>query len=363
MLKALRIASIAAAISAIVVLAAVAFLGLQGDPEIESFLAKEGVVEQFRKKSQTAPAKTDAVSPLEQAAKAFALRIDPPPPPPPPKPVEPPKPVVKPPVAQPTPPRPPENKQPTMSAKFTLVATARYPDHPEKSMALLKNVQNEYKWYRQGEQVGHLEIHEIKDGSIVLYQGGKLNSELFMPAPPPTPSLLKSDASLASAPAGPSSVTASLESAGEQEEGPPAGSSSEGVGGRTIPSRLQTLRSRPAGSSSPRITSVQTSAPPPTVEMSPEEQLHSIDESISAIEGIMRQSEQEGKTEEERQAEQQAWQELLKVLAKEKEAMLQATGNQPTAEEAAAEKEGDPAPADKADSEGPETSEGSEKNP
>ncbi|HOK67491.1 MAG TPA: hypothetical protein PK054_05785 [Anaerohalosphaeraceae bacterium] len=323
MLKALRIASMAAVISAVVVLAAVAILGFRGDPDIEAFLAKEGVVEQFRKKSQTVPAaKADAVSPLEQAAKAFALRIDPPPPPPPPKPIEPPKPPeVKPPQL----PKPPEHKQPTLSAKFTLIATARYPEHPEKSMALLQNVQNEYKWYRQGEQVGHLVIQEIKDGSIVLYQGGKFNSELFMPAATPTKSLLKSDEQIASsAPTGPTSLNSS-EVSEESGEGPEAGPSAASAEGKSL-SRPQIPRiPRPQPTSAPpRITTtLRTSEELPAVEMSPEEQIRSIDESISAIQNIMRQTPQEGQTEEERQAEQQAWQELLKVLAKEKETAVQ----------------------------------------
>lgn len=369
MLKALRIASMAAVITAVVVLAAVAILGFQGDPDIEAFLAKEGVVEQFRKKSQTVPAaaKTDALSPLEQAAKSFALRIDPPPPPPPPKPIEPPKPPeVKQPV---TPPRPPENKQPTLSAKFTLIATARYPDHPEKSMALLQNVQNEYKWYRQGEQVGHLVIQEIKDGSIVLYQGGKFNSELFMPAAPPTKSLLKSDEQIASA------VSTKPSSAGTTEVsaelGAEADSSAAFAEGKTPSSRPSVPRiPRPQPTSaSPRITSaLRTAEELPAVEMSPEEQIRSIDESISAIETIMRQSPQEGQTEEERQAEQQAWQELLKVLAKEKETAMQSAQqakkpSEQSAEESAGKKEeAKPAPPEESPpQENIEKPEGSEK--
>jgi hypothetical protein len=367
MLKALRIASIGAVIFSAAVLAAVALAGFRGDAEIEEFLAREGVVEQFRKKSQTIPAKTDAISPLEQAAKSFALRIDPPPPPPPPKPVEPPKPVVKPPVAQPALPKLPEDKQPTLSAKFTLVATARYPEHPEKSMALLKNVQNQYKWYRRGDSVGHLEIREIKDGSIVLYQGGKFNSELFMPAPPTVPSLLKSDAQASAASRSPTLTIGQLEAAGETGAEQPSGSSAPSAPGRTRPS-IQPPASTRTVRSSPRIGSVSTSEQAPTVEMSPQEQIRSIEESISAIESIMRQSPPEEKPVEEQQAEQAAWQELLKVLEKEKEELLRsARPNQPTEEtvsreESVSQEEKTSAPSESAGSEGPETSESSEKN-
>lgn len=359
MLKALRIASIGAVVFAAAVLAAVAAAGFRGDPEIEKFLSREGVIEQFRKKSQTVtPAKSDLVSPLEQAARSFALRIDPPAPPAPVKPIEAPKPpTVKPPtVAQP--PKPAPENRPTLSAKFTLLATARYPEHSEKSMALLQNVQNEYKWYRQGDLVGHLEIREIKDGSIVLYQDGKFHSELFMPAPPRVKSLLKSDEAVSSAGSGgPTSVSVSLsesQDAGADSESLPQ-SAEEGavrpsvVSRRTISSSQNPPRlSRPSPAPAPgRIPSaVLTEAP--AVPMTPEEQLRSIDENIRSIENIIQRSSAEGQSEEERQAEQAAWQELLKALNQEKEKL------QELQTEAAPAETPEPVPAE---TKGPEGSE------
>lgn len=316
MLKALRIASISAVICAVAAVVSVAMLGFKGDPEIEAFLAQEGVVEQFRKKSQSLPAKADnAVSPLEQVAKSFALRLDPPPPPPPPAPVEPPKPpTVKAPSAQP--PKLPANKQPTLSAKFTLVATARCPENPAKSMALLQNAQNEYKWYRQGEEIGHLVLQEVRDGSIVLYQNGQFNSELFMPAPPSAPSLLKGDTQVASAPQGPSSMSLTQ----EPGESPAAeGQAEEALqtpAGRFGSSRIPSIpNNRPAPT---RITSLRQ-AETPTVTVSPEEQARSIDESIANVENIMRRPPEEGQTEQDRLEEQKTWAELLKLLQLEKE--------------------------------------------
>lgn len=359
MLKALRIASIFTVIAAAAVVIFVALFGLKENTEIETFLRREGIVDQFRKKIQNIPQRSDAVSPLESAAKAFALRIDPPPPPAPVKKnAPPPPPVVKPPVATQAP-KPPENKKPVLSAKFTLEATARYPEQPQKSLALLKTVQNEYKWYRQGEQVGHLEVQEIRDGSVVLYQGGKFNSELFMPAPAKVKSLLKdeNESTALNEPQGPVAVTLPGESDPSVQEGideaaspPSAGPASR----RTIPSRLQANRE---GRSAPS-TALRTSPPRPAVpaaSKTPEEQKQSIDESISSIEQIMARTPDEGQTEEEIKQEQEAWQQLIQVLHEERKNIDQ------TAEEAPAES-AEPTPSEPAESTEPEKTESESKS-
>lgn len=352
MLKALRIASIFTVIAAAAVIVFVALFGLKENTEIETFLQREGIVDQFRKKIQNIPQRSDAVSPLESAAKAFALRIDPPPPPPPPtkKSAPAPPPVVKPPVASQTP-KPPENKKPVLSAKFTLEATARYPEQPEKSLALLKTVQNEYKWYRQGEPVGHLEVQEIRDGSVVLYQDGKFNSELFMPAPPKTKSLLKSEnAGMAmNEPQGPVAVTLPEESDSSAQEAADEAASPTSAGPasrRTIPSRLQANREdRPTPSTPLRTTPPRPAVP--AAAKTPEEQKKSIDESISSIEQIMARTPDQGQSEEEIRQEQEAWQQLIQVLHDEKMLIEQ------TAEEAPAES-AEPAPSEPAESTEPE---------
>lgn len=336
MLKTLRIASIFTVIAAAGVIIAVGIIALRPDPEIQAFLAREGVVEQFRKQIEQVPQKKDAVSPLESAAKAFALRIDPPPPPPPPKPPAPPKPQPRP-NPKPEPVRPPvERNRPQMSAKFTLIATARYPKQPEKSMALLKNLQNEFTWYRQGEQVGHLKIHEIRDGSIVLYQGDQFNSEIYMPVPPSGQTLLKSDQT-ADGPRGPSTVSVStVDQTGEEmvisttPSAPAASAESSSAeptlsaGRRTIPSRLPggTQRRLPV-SERPRSRPVRSV--PYVPQQTPEQQKESIQESISSIESIMNRPPVEGQSQEAYEAEQEAWKQLLKALAAEKQNLEEMT--------------------------------------
>ena len=75
----------------------------------------------------------------------------------------------------------PKPKAATVNNKFKLVATCNYEDQPEKSMALLDMPAKGLKWYRQGQEVNHLVIHQINDGNIVLYKGGVENSVATMP--------------------------------------------------------------------------------------------------------------------------------------------------------------------------------------
>ncbi len=339
MLKTLRIASILTVAAAAVVSGGVGFVALRPDPQIQDFLNREGVVEQFRGRATPIAQKEDTISPLEASARAFALRIDPPPPPKPPKPPSPPpdpKPA-QPPVDVVKPPQ--EIRRPQMTAKFTLVATARYPDEPERSMALLKSVQNEFTWYRQGDPVGHLELHEVRDGSVVLYQGGQLNSEIFMPNPPTAKSLLKGDESATGSP-GPSTVTVTTPPLSDQDvvvtTSTPPESPSESER-RTIPSRLPTGQRRPVASRNSAIPSrpVRT-APQPT----PEEQKASIEESISSIQEIMNAVQPvEGQSEEAIQQEQESWKQLISILEYERDNIAKATGETPEKPESSEESE------------------------
>ena len=219
-----------------------------------------------------------------------------------------------------------EIKRPPVSAKFTLVATARYPEQPQKSMALLKSLQNEYAWYRQGDQVGHQLIQEVKDGSVVLFQNGRYDSEIYMPEPPKAKSLLKGDNEIASAPQGPSGFSTAIAEGSVENQGvvitaPETPGSDRPSVRRTIPPRITALRdSRPAIQTPSRVSRPVRSVSPPTKE----EQKESITDSISSIQEIMKQPPLEGQTEEERQQEQEAWKQLLTVLQQERENIDQA---------------------------------------
>jgi hypothetical protein len=187
MLRTLKIAKFLAAVAAVCFIAYLAVSGLEPDEETEATLAKPSAVSTFRKLSAVLNRAKDKESEFVKQAKKFALRINPPPPP----------------VVTPQPGNGSPTKVTTVAKaiiptkklrvkKFSLVGTLRYEDKPEKSLAQLNIVAEGKKWVHQGDTVGHLTIYEVKDGSIVLYQGGTLNTEIFVPPAKKTKSLLKS---------------------------------------------------------------------------------------------------------------------------------------------------------------------------
>ncbi|MHC4722237.1 MAG: hypothetical protein ACYS6I_05955 [Planctomycetota bacterium] len=182
MIKTLKVASILVVICAVALVAFVVVLGIRGDKQIAEFLDAPGVIEKFRKLAKTVDEDVDQVSPLIEQAKAFALRINPPPPPKPKRP----KAAPKKRTAKKQAPRP---KAP-VKARFKLVATCRYEQQPERSLVLVDRPPQGLKWFRQGDNVGHLTIQQVKDGSIVCSDG----QELFVPpSKVKTKTLLKSE--------------------------------------------------------------------------------------------------------------------------------------------------------------------------
>ena len=110
----------------------------------------------------------EEVSPLIAAAQEFALYLAPP------KGVE----------SSPTPalasrsvPTMPPIRPAAPSAKFTLRGTSVYPNQPGRSMALISEVgslDGNERWVKEGTQVGHLVIHEIRQGAIIYRDGDQL---------------------------------------------------------------------------------------------------------------------------------------------------------------------------------------------
>lgn len=196
MIKTLKITGILAVVSVLALVFLLGTLALRGDEQAKDFLSTGGVIENFQHTDSGRTKNQNQKSPLVQEAHKFALRLNPPKP----------KRVVKPvnknanqkdpgskriPGLSSGPPAPPIAKR----ASFRLMATCKYQLDPTRSLALLDLAAKGSKWFRQGEKVGHLTLQEIKDGSVVLYQNGKLNSEIFTPASNTVRSLLKSDVS------------------------------------------------------------------------------------------------------------------------------------------------------------------------
>ncbi|HML74114.1 MAG TPA: hypothetical protein PKB02_06425 [Anaerohalosphaeraceae bacterium] len=317
MLRTLRITSFISIIAAAGTVVFVMIFGWRQNAEVQAFLEQPSIVEQLKKTTNTMAQKVDAVSPLVTQAAAFALRIDPPPPPPPPpqpKSVD----TTQPPVQPPVTPQGAGVTPPPKTVKFDLVATAKYKSHPEKSLALLNMVSEGYKWYRQGETVGRFTIHEVKEGSIVLYQNGKKDTELFVPPPAPVKSLLKADQTMTSITKGPSSVSEQPAGAAQLATSHPATGIepvlSDANGGDATGAVRITRTASPTTTSIVPIRQPRQPEPEPTIE----DRKQSLDESISGIKQLMGEA-REGQTEAERQEENKAWVDLLKILQQEKE--------------------------------------------
>lgn len=333
MLKTLRITSLVALIVAVCGVAAMGVLGLRGDSEIASFLDKPGVVDAAaaEKPPETDPQQVE--SPLVVQSKLFALRINPPPPPPP-KVVEPPKTEPKKEVVKRELPPPPPVVEPprpkgAVNAKFTLLATVMCTADRSRSMALLQQSGGTQEWFREGERVGHLDVDEVRDGSVVFSQGGRNPQTLFVPVKPEGKSLLKHPATTAARPTGAGSINVTLgpeptsmpaeaaAAAGPVEatvtavsEGPDDSSTSTTDSGRV---RIQ--RSREAAEAREAAADrVRTRVAP--VVRTPAEQKASIESNISSIQEIM--SRDAGADPKQKEAENEAWMKLLKALEGEK---------------------------------------------
>lgn len=189
MVSTLRITSVAIILLAglVVVLVAgprslvpnlLASFALSGDPEVKGILGEPGVVEQWRDThGDSAPAQ-DTTPALVREAESFKNIIDPPPPPAP-------KPsidrsnqrdrtrIVKP-IAPST-------------AKFDLVGTTVCGDN---SFAYIRLADRTYRWARKGDEIGHLTIKEIRNGSIVCFDG-QADVEMSTESVPETASLLE----------------------------------------------------------------------------------------------------------------------------------------------------------------------------
>lgn len=339
MVRTLRITSLISVAAACAGALFVLVFGFKPNSEIQSYLSQDSVFEQLKKKTGAVVQKDDKISPLVLQAAKFKERIDPTPPPPPPRPVPPPpSPVTKPaPVQVAT----QVVQQKAIPSKFDLIGTASYTDRPEKSLALLNLVSEGYKWVRQGEKIGQSTIHEIKDGSVILYQNGKKEKELFVPKPQsPFKSLLKSDQSASVSRQRPSSATTTLTTEAEAVE--LAGSTAvKAPGGETI--NLPGIDSSPSSDISGqrrestgnvRIRRSLGVAPVPVDPpqavsapvLTPEQQKQSLDESISGIKEIMNVP-VEGMSEEELQEQANAWKDLLVLLENEKKNLEQNSGS------------------------------------
>jgi hypothetical protein len=173
MIKTLKITTIAAAALAVVFLLLSVAFGLRADPEAEKFLKLPGAIELYKVDSANKAEKADQVSPLMKQAEDFARRIQPP------------QPVM--------PPRPPDIPTPRpakVTPKFLLIGTSVYVLNSTLSLALIDEPGKGLRWVRQSDNVGHLVIDQINDGTILVRDGERI--ETLYVKHPEKESLLKS---------------------------------------------------------------------------------------------------------------------------------------------------------------------------
>jgi len=181
MIKLLKIAcffAVIACISAIVFAGLGFYRGNDDARDRQEFLESPTIIDKFKKLTNVPQTSQEKESPLVVQARALGLRLDPPPPPSQPKKLTKTNTsktrTISERIQAPAP--------PSRNARFKLVGTCRYDDHPEKSLALLDiNSPDGLRWVRQGDVIELHTIHKINDGSVIVYQNGKFSSELFMP--------------------------------------------------------------------------------------------------------------------------------------------------------------------------------------
>ena len=144
------------ALAIVLVVFSVVF-GVRTDTDVVKLLDEPNIIEKFNKSAGNKTTRVDSeISPLVKQAGSFALYLNPP------------KPLA---------PRPVKGRTgtikrpPAATPKFTVVATSYYKDRPELSIAMIDEPGKGHSWVRQGGQVGHLFVEQIKDGVVVVKDG------------------------------------------------------------------------------------------------------------------------------------------------------------------------------------------------
>jgi hypothetical protein len=158
MIKTLRITTIIAAVLAVIFFVLPMVFGGRNDEKIEQFLSSTGIVEKFNKEADNkAKTSKSQTSPLVMQAELFAKYLNPPEP-------VPSTPAVPQPTISPPQPR-------VYTPKFTLLGTSVYTAQPEMSLAFIDEPGKGLRWVKQGGQVEHITIKEVKEGLVVLQDG------------------------------------------------------------------------------------------------------------------------------------------------------------------------------------------------
>jgi len=161
MIKTLRITSVVAAISAVILFIFPVVFGGRSDEHIEGFLNSPSVIEKFNMAmGNEAKTSESQSSPLVQQATAFASYLNPKP-----KDISAARDMGDTSLSLP------------VTPKFRVVATTYCQAQPELSLALIDEAGKGMHWVRQSSKVGHLVIEQVRE-SLVVVKGGKGTFEL-----------------------------------------------------------------------------------------------------------------------------------------------------------------------------------------
>jgi len=138
------------------------------DREIAEFLNRPGAIQRFSARGGEPEVRSAEDSPLVVQAKLLASILDPP--------KSPGTPTLAVSTVSSVPPAPPVRPA-APSVRFRLCGTSYYPNEPKRSMALISepgSPEGEERWVKEGTQLGHFVIHEIRRGMIVCRDGDQL---------------------------------------------------------------------------------------------------------------------------------------------------------------------------------------------
>jgi len=325
----IKTAKITAALSVVVTAMTAAgtmFRWVRGSGAEPALLKEPGVVAHLKARRPQGAKPEQKESALVAQARLFALGINPPPPPPPPRP-ERTKPVAT--APRPTAPEAPKPVAPTFTAKSKLVATAVYPDYPEKSLALLDmgNVLG-LRWVRVGDAIEHQVVREIHPDHVVLAQGNQAEVVPIQSEPPKRYKSLLAQADTAANAAG--SATEGLAPAVTRRPGglpqptattnrrgpvPPTGTP---AGSPTLGSRSRSIPTRPGSTLTGSGSSGRTFRTLPAAP-TPEERRRMAEQNITDIQKLIKESDNlPGVSEEEKARERELWNKLLQIMEQEK---------------------------------------------
>jgi hypothetical protein len=184
MLRVFRVTSVLALLGACGVVLLCAERWPLGDPQFEAILAGPSAVDRFKHRIDSNQSPDERTSPLVLQAEALAAYLDPP---------KSPDQHSAPVLTASSAPVVPSIRPAAPSVKFKLHGTSYYPNQPGRSMALIAEpgaAEGNERWVKEGSQVGHFVIHEIRHGAIVYRDGDNLREMALEPGMN-TPSIVR----------------------------------------------------------------------------------------------------------------------------------------------------------------------------